>query len=83
MIDDCSAILHDTCPDAEIPDEGIARVKFYRVEVSFDALPPEERKQFDRIGTNLSLERGDVDRLIALAEKVMGESEEYGGWRAI
>jgi hypothetical protein len=78
MIDDCSAILHDVCPDAKIPDEGIARVKFYHVEAFFDALPREERKEFDRIGTNFSLERGDVDRLIAVAEKVMGESEEYG-----
>jgi hypothetical protein len=52
-------------------------VKFYRVEVSFDTFPPEERKQFDRIGTNFSLERGDVARLIAVAGKVMEESEEY------
>jgi NTE family protein len=78
MIDNCSAILHGICPDAKIPDEGIARVKFYRVEVSFDLLPPEERKQFDRIGTNFSLDRADVDRLIAVAGRVMGESEEYG-----
>jgi NTE family protein len=77
MIDDCSAILHDVCPDAKIPDEGIARVKFYRAEVSFAALPPEERKQFDQIGTSFSLDRADVDRLIAVAGKVMEESEEY------
>jgi hypothetical protein len=49
----------------------------YRVEVSFDVLPPEERNHFDRIGTNFSLDRGDVDRLIAVAGKVMEESEEY------
>ncbi|PYM14990.1 MAG: patatin [Verrucomicrobia bacterium] len=60
--------------NAAPPDE----LQFYPIEVNFDALSDEaERKFFKSLPTSFTLPSGTVDRLRAVAARLLGQSENY------
>lgn len=59
------------------PGDESASVQLYRVEVAFNDLPEPERTWFNSLGTNFSLKKEEVDRLIEVAGKLMRQSPEY------
>jgi|GEM_PF-5519002 len=59
------------------PGDTAAAVQLYRIEVAFNDLPEADRQWFNNLGTNFSLKKEEVDRLIAVAAKLLDGSAEY------
>jgi NTE family protein len=75
VLDQCRAIVKGVCPDARLPEGELAPVQFYPIEVAFGALTdPEEQRSFNKIGTNYSLTPEQVQRLLDLGPRLLGES---------
>lgn len=74
---DCAEIIGQKCPAAVLPPPPAA-VEFYPVVLSFDSLTdPQERAYFKNLPTTFALPAEDVDRLIEVGGKLLGESPEY------
>ncbi len=53
-------------------------IEFYLIEIKFDNLPDKEsRRHFKRLPTSFKLDPAEVDRLRAVAKKLLEESTEY------
>jgi predicted acylesterase/phospholipase RssA len=78
VLAECREIVTGVCPDARLPEGELAPVEFYPIEVAFSALTdPDERKFFNRIGTNYALTPEEVGRLIDLGPRLLGESSVF------
>jgi NTE family protein len=65
-------------PNAGAASEPSPHVKFYTIEVSFDALRNEaEKDYFENLPTAFNLPRGAAARLRAVAGKLLNQSETY------
>lgn len=73
-------IQSNRCPPGQISTEpgSCGDVRFYLVEVKFDALEDEaERSYLKRLPTSFRLEPGDVDRLREAAHQILQNSAEF------
>jgi NTE family protein len=74
-LEQCKELIKGVCPAARLPEGELTSVTFYPIEVAFSALTnPEERRYFNEIGTNYSLTPTQVQRLIDLGPRLLGES---------
>jgi NTE family protein len=53
-------------------------VKYHFVEVAFSALPTSEQEKFNEMGTNYSLSKKEVAELIAVAGRILEDSQAFG-----
>jgi NTE family protein len=75
---DCKDLLKESCPRAKLPGGDLPDVEFYPVVISFDSLAdPKERDFFNNLPTTFSLPSDTIDRLRAVAVKLLTESPEY------
>jgi hypothetical protein len=75
---DCKDLLKSSCPRAKLPSGDLPEVEFYPVVISFDSLEdPKERDFFNNLPTTFSLPSETIDRLRAVASKLLTESPEY------
>ena len=68
------------CPPGQISTEPgtCGDIKFYLVEVKFDALPDEEeRSYFKHLPTSFRLKPEDVDKLREAARRILTNSKEF------
>jgi NTE family protein len=73
-------IRRGRCAPGEIKkDPGTCGdIQFYLVELKFDALKnEEERSYFKRLPTSFRLEPDEVDRLRAVAQRLLAESKDF------
>jgi len=52
-------------------------VHYHFIEVAFNVLPENEQAHFNEMGTNYSLSKDKVADLIAVAKKILGDSQEF------
>ena len=52
-------------------------VRYHFVEVAFDLLPENEQQHFNEMGTNYALSKQEVADLIAVAKRILDESQAY------
>ena len=75
---DCKDLLKSSCPRAKLPSGDLPEVEFYPVVLSFDSLAdPKERDFFNNLPTTFNLPSETIDRLRAVAVKLLTESPEY------
>lgn len=75
---ECQKILKGACPSAEAPPSDFTDVDFYPVVIGFDSLRDEkERAYFKHLPTNFELPPEDVDKLRAVAGKLLDESPDF------
>jgi NTE family protein len=77
MLEQCSALIAEACPKAELPQGELSPVAFYRTEITFAALPAPEREPFYTMGTNYALSNAQVDALLAVGPRLLNESPDY------
>lgn len=73
-------IRRGRCPPGQISKEpgGCGDIKFYLVEVRFDALTDEaERSYFKHLPTSFHLKPEDVDKLREAARRILTGSKEF------
>jgi NTE family protein len=73
-------VRQERCPGGRIASDpgSCGDIRFYVVEVKFDALnDEEERWYFKRLPTSLALGPEEVDRLRNAARKILADSKEF------
>lgn len=76
-LEQCTELIAESCPGAEIPEGDLSPVSFYRMEISFAALPFSEREQFNTMGTNYNLSDQDIDALLSVGPRLLKESGDF------
>jgi len=75
---DCSEVLRQGCPGAEMSGGPLPSIDFYPVAISFDSLAdPDERHFFKNLPTSFTLPAETVDRLIAVGGRLLMESPDF------
>jgi NTE family protein len=74
------AVKRGRCGDQPISlDPGACGdIQFYLIEIKFENVRDEDsRRHFKRLPTSFKLDPGEVDRLRAIAKRLLEESTEY------
>jgi len=76
--EDCRELFQENCRDGEFPDEPLQRVAYYPVELTFDSINDQtKRERLQSTSTSFQLDPAQVDELVRVGGELLDENPSF------